>query len=272
MSRVDRLKNMPRILIWLVLLLLATSLVADRLGLLRPVLEFSDPFIALFQMSARQASDALKKPFQALVVLKRQQKNTEELLVENTRLRSELARAQLGLLQLKKLSAALNITSPEHKAGEKKLAQVIGYQLTGANNYLVINLGRRDGVKEGQAVLGPGNVLVGTIKKAGDSRSLVEPIEYYAQPLSALETTNGTIGLIVRGEKGEVQFHTDLAGELSEGALVLANDTRLGFIENLFVGQIAEVQLRPDMNKKIARLARPAQALSPLYVFVIAVP
>jgi rod shape-determining protein MreC len=166
--------------------------------------------------------------------LKKQIFELNQLREENEQLRR-----QLGLNDRKKL---------ELRAGE-----VIGYLPNGIHALLEINLGSRDGVTNGDTVLGNG-VLIGYVSQVGAKTAIVTPSTNPKFNALAMVSVKNVPGLVVGDKDGLVMRRIPISQDISKGDIVKTSGLDGQFVPGLIIGEITAVNLSEDSIFKHAQL------------------
>ena len=150
-------------------------------------------------------------------------------------------------------------------------AKVVDLQTASKHNYLVLNKGSRDHVKEGQGVLGQ-NGVVGVVSKVNSSFSLVIPLIHPKMNLSCRIQKNGQQGFL-HWEGASYRYASlDDVGrhvQVAEGDTIVTSGLTSRFPEDILVGVIDKVYLgEGDANYQLrVRLATDYRGLK--YVQII---
>lgn len=124
-------------------------------------------------------------------------------------------------------------------------AKVVDLQTASQHNYLVLNKGSRDHVKEGQGVLGQHGV-VGVVSKVNSNFSLVIPLIHPKMNLSCRIQKNGQQGFL-HWEGASYRYASlDDVGrhvQVEEGDTIVTSGLTSRFPENILVGVVDKVRL-----------------------------
>lgn len=175
----------------------------------------------------------------------------EQLKKENLALTRKIVDQQALLAENKSLHDQFQTTSP--KSLDLMPAQVVGAPrflpgVTSPETY-VINVGKKDGVKVGSAVVFKDN-LVGKISKISDYLSEVVLVTNPDSKFAA-KTTNGVLG-VVRGEGNQdmILDNVLLSDTLGRDNVVITSGDltvdSTNFVPNLIVGKIVSIDKNPN--------------------------
>jgi len=191
----------------------------------------------------------------------RHKQNNERLLGELALLR-EVSRENEFLREQIALSAA--------EPNQLILADVIGYNLSGLEKYLLINKGERDGVKEKAAVITAGNVLVGQITETLETFSKVRLISDPSSRVNSIIQESRTMGL-VKGDRG-LDFFIDLlpqGRDIKKGETIISSGLAGFFPSGLLIGHIQEIISSDAQISQTAKIDPAADFTRLEKVFVI---
>jgi len=128
------------------------------------------------------------------------------------------------------------------------IANVIGKNVGGLQNTLLLDSGAKDGIKIGQPVLGEQGILVGKISKVQTNRSFMTLINDDLSRVAAkVQGITKTIG-VIEGEFGlGIKMRLIPQNELiSEGDLVVTSGLEELVPANLVIGQVEKVTRVPE--------------------------
>lgn len=170
----------------------------------------------------------------------------KKLAAENQELKKEL-------LELKKQETDFQILEKENEQLSKQLSyfkenpfenfvtgKIIYKDPTRLQNYLTINIGEKDGIKENYPVISQG-VLIGKVTEVNQNTSKVFLITNPDSLISALVLPSQSLGL-VKGQLGYGLLIESLAREakINTGDYVVTSGTG-DYPKGLLIGQIAEI-------------------------------
>lgn len=165
------------------------------------------------------------------------------LSAENQRLEAEVANLRQKLAenaQLRQENAALRsqLQFGETDAKQLRPAQIVSYQPDNFRQFITINRGSRDGIREGQAVVAEGQILVGSISEVTPTSAkvflLTDPdFRVSAQDLDSPTKASGTVrgqigsGLVMERipqdqpvKPGDTIVTSGLGGSLPKGLII----------------------------------------------------
>lgn len=155
--------------------------------------------------------------------------------------------------KLKKENAAL---SDQFKVSYPPSSNLLKADIIGAPAFipgvsipisLILNIGLKDNVKVGNAVVIKDN-LIGIIAKVSNSLSTVNIIS--SSSSFTAKTENGAQGIVKGGEGGLVLGNVLLSENIKEGELVLTkgdiDSDGIGIPQDLIVGKITEIEKNPS--------------------------
>lgn len=158
----------------------------------------------------------------------------EELQTENLRLRELAAenaelKALLGIIQ-------------ENPQTTFVAATVIGYETDPYLRFLILDVGTRQGVREGMPVITRGSALVGRIAAADLNRSRVRLLNDGGSQVGALLQTTRATGMVIGQPDGSLLLDFVLPDEeILPGDVVLTSGVGGQIPRALVIGQVIEV-------------------------------
>lgn len=194
--------------------------------------------------------------------------DNDRLREANVYLSSEVARARDAMLENERLKQLLALRQEE--TFDLVAAQIIGKDLTKQQNYLLLNVGSRDGVQEDMAVI--------------DDRGIVGRVliaeERYSKVVSYLNTDFHVAARILPLQAdGIVSWPGDRTDRLllehivrteavEKGQLVVTSPASMFFPSGLTIGTIDSIATRPGRNdlQVYVTPAAPIQTLQYVYV------
>ena len=161
-------------------------------------------------------------------------KEKEKLLAENTKLKeiqreNDFLRRQLEI--------------PLAKKPDLILADVIGREPESFNSYITINAGKKQGVKEKQAVITAGGVLAGQIAEVFDNSSKVMLLTDSRSSINAISQQTRTAG-IVRGKYG-VGVSMEMVSQnekITVGEAVITSGINGKIPKGLIIGKVKNIE------------------------------
>ncbi|MFN8557776.1 MAG: rod shape-determining protein MreC [Dehalococcoidia bacterium] len=246
---------------WLLLvsLLGVAGLAVSALGLDRPLQSgaqrITEPLSALV--------NAVTEPVAGLVAglssQGRLRRENSDLLIENERLRSELARMREDEIRTASLDELLNLGN---RIGSDQLtyAAIVARAPGPVRDVVAITRGTRDGVYDGMPVLGRGGALVGTVERSLDSTAWVRLITDPQSGVNAVVQESRAPALAVGAADHRLRMDY-----LPQGAVVKTGDTVVtsglggSYPPGLLVGRVARVEVAPTMCSSASRWSRPCR-------------
>jgi len=198
-------------------------------------------FFRPFQKVAQKFSNRINYYFDtvgSIGVLKEDnlklKKEKEKLLAENTKLKeiqreNDFLRRQLEI--------------PLAKKPDLILADVIGREPESFNSYITINAGKKQGVKEKQAVITAGGVLAGQIAEVFDNSSKVMLLTDSRSSINAISQQTRTAG-IVRGKYG-VGVSMEMVSQnerITVGEAVITSGINGKIPKGLIIGKVKNIE------------------------------
>ena len=215
-----------------------------------------------------QFSLSADRAFGFLVSIKNLEQENTEYKRENERLLGQIAYLNEVSRENEFLRKQMDL--PDAESNELILADVVGYNLSGFEKYLLIDKGRKHGIKEKAAVIIAGNILVGQITETYEIFSKVQLIADANISVNALIQESRIIGL-VKGN-GELNLIIDLlpqGREIKKGETVISSGLAGFFPSGLLIGHIQEIISSDAQISQIAKI-NPASDFTKLEkVFVI---
>ena len=205
----------------------------DKLGFLRPVRSVLQ--MILVPVKSSLYSQGLRAKREISVIFK-----IRSLDKENQRLKKELAEAFSQLSLLGKLEEENRILREQFQLSQESDWQTTPAFVIGRNRFLQIDRGKRDGLKEGMAVVFK-NILIGRVCQVTQYSSSVRLATDPDSKILA-KTQNGAYGILSgRYQVGLVLEKVLPEKELSENDLVLTRGQE-GIPSGLLLGKITKVQ------------------------------
>lgn len=133
------------------------------------------------------------------------------------------------------------------------MGRVIGRSPESYENYVIINLGRKDGANVGQAITIQNGVMIGKIAEVFDGYSKVVLVVSPKSSINCLAQTTRANGLL-RGKYGtstKLEM-IDQSEQLVPGDVVITSGLESGVPKGLLLGKISAVQQSPNMVFKTA--------------------
>ncbi len=188
---------------------------------------------------------------------------------DNIRLSSQLARSREAEIENSRLRQLLSLR--DTLAAETVAAEIIAKDLTRQRNLMTINVGARDGVETGMAVVDERGVI-GKVVLASDRYARVMPLLNTEMRIPAKVQPSGSPG-IVRwdGDRRDrlVMEHVVKTEPVQKGDLVVASGFSQVFPAGYPVGQIDSVVARPGRIELVLFVSPLADIERAEHVFVI---
>jgi rod shape-determining protein MreC len=241
-------------------LIVVFGLILDELGALTPFeglfLQLTTPIQRLVDNTAERIIDA-SASLRDLRDLRERNRQLEtlvdQLMIENVRLKE--AEAQNEDLRLK---LAFAEAYPQYvlKAAEVR-GRVIGYEPNNFMSVLIVDIGRRDGVRKGMPVVTERG-LVGHVHKVGANWAKVLLVIDPSSSVAALAQSSRAPGL-VSGRLGQdlVMDYIPQEETVSVGDVILTSGMSGNYPKSLLIGQVLEVEQR-DIDPFQRAIVRPS--------------
>lgn len=199
----------------------------------------------------------------------------KELNQENIRCQEENQQLSGQIVELKEIAQEneflrqqLNLSESEER--QLILANVIGAGPTNFGEYLLIDKGQEDGVREKAVVITAGNLLVGRITQVSTSLAKVLLITHPSSRINALIQESGAQGIIRGGVNLSLTMDWISQQEKIEpGQTVITSGLAGLFLRGLLIGQVERVVSSDPQVFQQAKI-KPAMDLGRLErVFII---
>jgi rod shape-determining protein MreC len=138
--------------------------------------------------------------FQVIASIGKLNKENISLWKKNTALEAEIAALKEVQRENEALRQALNISGSGERIKESAL--VVGKDIQGLQDWILINKGAKQGIAEGMTVISPENALVGKISEVDSSFSKVMLITQKNSVVAGIIEDNRIEGLVKRSDKG----------------------------------------------------------------------
>lgn len=174
----------------------------------------------------------------------------QQLTTENGSLRQQVAALEGEAAALREQRGATEQTralqAAVGNAAGHLAAAVIVREPAPARRGVVIDRGSNDGVRAGQAVLGPGTILVGVVVEAQDRRARVRLLDDPHSTVAAVVQQSRTPGALAGTTGGlRLEFVANSAA-VAPGDLVLSSPLGGQLPAGLLIGRIASVHVRAE--------------------------
>ena len=181
-------------------------------------------------------------------------KDKQKLLEENQALAQKVLQMQASILQNQQLSAdnkelrALLRLAPSH-AQKWQLAQVLALKLDHNNQQFLLDLGKKDGIVAGQAVVN-GRGVVGQVVAVNPESSIVRAITEPNQAI-AVQIQNNGARAIAKGRQDHLSIQTEQNEQAADiGSMVYASGLGQVYPPGYPVGTIVSNQPIGDSQKR----------------------
>lgn len=221
------------------------TLTAPLSGILRKVKNFFEITVNLNDLANQNA-----------ILTKQVEELTGELAtLEKARQENQVLREALGLRGETKLS-----TVP---------AEIVSLDVLNINQEVILDRGEKHGVEKGNAVIVPGNILVGVVTKTFENTSQMQLLTSSEITVNAQVSDSAATGL-VRGEHGLGMLFDQIEQTevIKAGDLVVTSGLGGQFPKDLLIGKIAEIRSSPSELFQKASLI-PATNLQNLRIVLV---
>jgi rod shape-determining protein MreC len=211
-------------------------------------------------------ANSVSRFFGGLFTLGKLQKENAFLKDQVNRLQADVAQLSEAKKENESLKKDLNFTKDNKFAYEA--AEVISFDPAMLRGTIVINKGKKNGLKAGMAAISEG-FLVGRISEVADNTAKIQLI---TDPLSAIPATlqNASTSGIARGEIGYgLAFEKIPQGnQIGEGDIVISSGLGGEIPKGLILGKVEKVE-RKDNSLFLSASIRPSAGLRNLYRLII---
>jgi len=169
-------------------------------GLVKGLGNFVYKIFSPFERIFSNAGKGIVGFFQILISIGDLNKQNLALQEKNTTLESEIAKLNEVEKENLVLKNALNIS----KSGQpiKEVALIVGKDIQGTQDWILINKGSKQGILRDMIVLSPENALVGRINEVSSDFSKVMLITYKDSAIAGILENQRIEGLIKKSDKG----------------------------------------------------------------------
>ncbi|MEX2445887.1 MAG: rod shape-determining protein MreC [Dehalococcoidia bacterium] len=173
------------------------------------------------------------------------------LSTENADLRRELARSEADLAALREERTRINlaaglIAAVGDRADEFLPAAVLARDPAPGRQVLLIDRGRRDGVRLGQPVLGPGATLVGIVTHVDERQTRVRLLNDRDSAVATMVQSSRTPGSLLGTDEGLRLDLVPLGSGIAEGDVVLSSALGGLLPPGLLAGKVTSVTSQPQ--------------------------
>jgi len=176
---------------------------------------------------------------------------------DNARLRKENLKLNYSVSKLKEVERENDVLRKQIGFSEKMcedgqcinwiMGSVVGKNPTNYGKYIIVDLGRKQGVKNGQvATVSPG-IVVGKVVETFDELSKIMLITSFESSINSIAQTTRAGG-IVRGKYSTgIKFEmVNQSDELIEGDLIITSGLEENIPKGLIIGKISTVEESPN--------------------------
>lgn len=218
------------------LLIISSLIFANRFGWLNVPQKYFFNLTYPVQKNLYAASLKTSDFFSFLASLDDLKGENKRLKEQNQEFWGELVRLDEFARENEFLRQQLNLSACADK--QLVLAKVIGQDLSGSGQYLLIDKGSGDGIKEKMAVIAAGNVLVGRVAETEENSAKIQLITDVNSRVNIFLQDSGTTG-VARGEWSSLIVGLVPQGEnISEGETLITSGLAGVFPAGLLVGKI----------------------------------
>jgi len=224
----------------------------------------SKPFAKFFSNSARW----FNRQYEFFSSIGSMKKENEALQDENIRLKSQIV--SLGDVKNENLELRKQIELAPRDEYDLKPAMVIGRDLSGTTDNLMIDVGLTQGIKDQMAVVVNEGVLIGKVKKAMRSTSYVEFLTSNESRVNAEILETGAKG-IARGQFG-TSVTLDMIPqtvEIKKGDSVITSGIGSILPRGLLIGYTQDAYPTPDQLFQQTSLVTPIDYRSIRVVWIV---
>ena len=197
-------------------------------------------------------SRAIAEATRPLAEVVRHAGQLDDVSEQNAALRQQVARleAELAALREQELLAErladLVAAVGANEADRYVAAAVLLRDPAPARAAIVIDRGERDGVREGQPVLGPGATLIGVVSSVEASRARVRLLTDADSAIAAVVQSSRTQGALAGTADGLRLELVPVPSQITAGDLVLSSALGGRLPGGLLVGRVATVEQDPQ--------------------------
>lgn len=245
----------------------AVLLIASQFRFFSPVRDLTRRAIGTPARAFDTVADRIASSARVLFAINDLARDNAKLRLENSALEAELAKLHSVASENETLRQDLNF-----KKGRSDLllipAEVLTFSPTGLYQAFSINRGRRDGVKENQAVVSNG-FLIGKIHEVAETTAEVWLITNRNLLTPVVLTGSQTVGLLSGGIRGLVVENIPLDTKVSSGESVVTSSLEGIYPAGIAVGRVEEVISSKEEIFLTLRLSTPSKFGDLTVVFVV---
>lgn len=198
------------------------------------------------QENFQYASNGISEFFYALEKIDKLKKENIELKKENLKLTGETAK----LREVQKENESLKKQLGFSEAICKKeicikwiMGKIIGRDPDNYGRYITVNLGEKNGVKEGQAATLSGGILIGKVAEVFNAYSKIMLVTSPQSSVNSLAQTTRANGVVIGKYSTGLKLEMiDQSEELINGDLVITSGLEEKIPEGLLIGKILNIE------------------------------
>lgn len=239
-------------------------------GALRPVKNIFYLAVKPFAIAGNFTVDRVSFFFKNFTHLGQLARENKELIKENLDLQSQLGLLKEAQHENEVLKKEIGFYNSTKNRGDLKLlpANIIGRSVTGYLRTIIVDRGKKDGVKTGQAIVSQG-YLIGTVKEALEDTSEVTLITDYNSLVPViLQDSRGT-GLLRGGLSGLTVEDIPLNITINSGEQVITSGLGGDIPFGIMVGKVGDVISKKSEIFQKVTLDSPIQIYYLEFVFVV---
>ena len=221
-----------------------------------------------FQKTFYLTGKSVNRYFGFLGKLAEIKKENESLIKENYILQGEFRKLKTQKKENEVLRSQLNLI-PQDKF-DLEASFVIGQDLQGLSSWIMLDKGKKNGIKPGMAVIFSQGILVGKVEEVFSSTSKVSLISDAESVINAFDLETGAKG-VLKGEYG-LGIILDMISQkevLNVGDAVMTSGLGSDMPKGLLIGKIQEVRSSVDRLFQQAIIKPSVKSQSLEVVFVI---
>lgn len=183
----------------------------------------------------------------------------DELSAQNVELQQEVARLQAEVATLREASIAaeqveaLQAAIGSNESGQFTPAGVLLRDPAPGHQALLISIGSRDGVIEGQPVLGPGATLIGIVEAIDEDRSRVRLLSDADSAVTAVVQSSRVQGALTGDGEHLALDLVPVGSAVARGDVLLSSALGGRLPPGLLIGKVTTVEAHPaDLFASIA--------------------
>ncbi|MCX6730024.1 MAG: rod shape-determining protein MreC [Candidatus Portnoybacteria bacterium] len=180
--------------------------------------------------------------FQILTSIGKLNKENILLREKNTMLESEIVMLKETQKENDALKSALNISKSDQLTID--VASIIGRDIEGLRDWILINKGTKQGLAVGMTVISPEKALVGRIGEVSERFAKVILVSSKDSNIAAMLESSKTEGLVKRDEKGGIFMDfIPKTEKLELGERIITSGTDNLYFGGIFIGTIGKIDL-----------------------------